>query len=90
MLKSPLRPALSTVAFALATGLAQAHPGHALHDAGPSHLLTSPDHLAVLALGGAAAWFGARWVERRLPRRLLQILGVVAMSAAAVLWGIRA
>ncbi len=90
MLKSPLRLALSTALLALATGLAQAHPGHALHDASPTHLLTSPDHLAVLALGGAAVWFGARWVERRLPRRSLQVLGIVAVTTAAVLWGIRA
>jgi hypothetical protein len=90
MLKSPLRLALSIAVLAFATGLAQAHPGHGLHDASPTHLLTSPDHLAVLALGGAAAWFGARWVGRRLPRRLLQILGVAALTTAAVLWGIRA
>ena len=90
MLKSPLRLALSVATLALATGSAQAHPGHALRDATPSHLLTSPDHLAVLALGGLVVWFGARWVERRLPRRLLQILGVVAVTTAAVLWGIRA
>ena len=90
LLKSPLHLALSAAALALTTGFAQAHPGHALHDANASHLLTSPDHLAVLALGGAAAWFGARWVERRLPRRALQIFGIVAIAAAAVLWGIRA
>ena len=90
MPKSLLRLALSTATFALATGLAQAHPGHALPDASSAHLLTSPDHLAVLAVGGAAAWFGARWIERRLPRRLLQIFGVAAVTAAAVLWGIRA
>jgi len=85
-----MRSALLVAALALATGLAQAHPGHPLHDASPSHLLTSPDHLAVLALGGAAVWFGARWIERRFPRRVLQILGVAAVTTAAVLWGIRA
>ena len=90
MLKFPLRLALSVATFALATGWVQAHPGHALRDASSAHLLTNPDHLAVLVLGGAAAWFGARWIERRLPRRLLQICGVAAVATAAVLWGIRA
>jgi len=90
LLKSSLRPALSVVTLALATGLAQAHPGHALRDASTAHLFTSPDHLAMLALGGAAVWIGARWVERRLPRRVLQILGAATVTTAAVLWGIRA
>lgn len=90
MLKSPLRLALSTATFAFVTGLAQAHPGHALRDASSAHLLTSPDHLAMLAMGGVVAWFGARWIERRLPRRLLQICGVAAVATAAVLSGIRA
>jgi hypothetical protein len=73
----------------LASGVAQAHPGHSLHDATVSHVLTSPYHLAVLALGGVALWFAGRFVQRQLPRLLLQGAGVVAILSAAVIWGVR-
>jgi hypothetical protein len=90
-LPSALRTVVPTAALlALASGVAQAHPGHGLHAAGAAHLLTSPYHLAVLALGGATIWVAARWVERRLPRRLLQLFGVVAVAAATVLMVLRA
>ena len=69
---------------------AEAHPGHDIRDASPQHLLTSPDHLAVLALGGAALWFAGRFVQRQLPRQLLQGSGLAAVLAAGVLWGFRA
>ena len=69
---------------------AQAHPGHDLRDASPQHLLTSPDHLALLALGGGALWLAGRFAQRQLPRRLLQGAGVAAMLSAAVIWGVRA
>ena len=68
----------------------QAHPGHNLLDAPPRHLLTSPDHLAVLALGGVALWLAGRFVQRQLPRRLLQGAGLAAILSAAVIWGVRA
>jgi peptidoglycan/LPS O-acetylase OafA/YrhL len=66
-----------------------AHPGHDLRDATPQHLLTSPDHLAVLALGGVALWFAGRFVQRQLPRRLLQGAGLAAVLTAALIWGVR-
>jgi hypothetical protein len=69
---------------------AQAHPGHDLLDATPRHLLTSPDHLAVLTAGGVALWIAGRFVQRQLPRRLLQGVGLAAILVAAVVWGIRA
>jgi hypothetical protein len=69
---------------------ASAHPGHNLSDVNAQHLLTSPDHLAVLALGGLGLWFAARFVQRRLPRKLLQGLGLLALVTAVVLWGIQA
>ena len=69
---------------------AQAHPGHDLRDASPQHLLTSPDHLAVLALGGAALWLVGRFVPRQLPRRLLQGAGLAALLGAVVIWSVRA
>lgn len=79
----------SVATFALALA-AQAHPGHDLHDASARHLFTSADHLAVLALAGAALWFGARSVQDRLPRRVLQGIGVLAIGVAGLVWGLRA
>jgi uncharacterized membrane protein YfcA len=74
---------------ALTPAPASAHPGHSLGDANAQHLLTSPDHLAVLALGGLGLWFAARLVQRRVPRQLLQGFGLLALLAAVVLRGIR-
>ncbi len=68
---------------------AQAHPGHDLRDATPQHLFASPDHLAVLALGGVALWLAGRFVQRQLPRRLLQGTGLAAVLTAALVWGVR-
>ena len=68
---------------------AQAHPGHDIRDASPQHLFTSPDHLAVLALSGAALWLAGRFVQRQLPRQLLQVAGLAAVLTAAVIWGAR-
>jgi hypothetical protein len=68
----------ATLALALS---APAHPGHGLSEQGALHLVTSPDHLAILALGGGVLWLGARFVHRRVPRRLL---------LAGVLLGVRA
>ena len=86
------RPKLTAVISASLTALAltaQAHPGHDLRDATPQHLLTSPDHLAVLALGGVALWLTGRFAQRQLPRRILQGTGVAAILTAAVIWGVR-
>jgi uncharacterized membrane protein len=83
---SPLAAAL---AFALGSAMAQAHPGHGLHDASATHILTSPYHLAVLALSGAVLLLVARFVQRRLPRRLLQGAGLAALAVATVIWGVR-
>jgi hypothetical protein len=72
----------------LAVGVlsAQAHPGHSLLDATPNHVVTSPDHITVLVLSGLTILFGARLVQRRLPRRLLQIAAVIALGSAAAIW----
>ena len=75
--------------FALALS-AQAHPGHALADHGALHAVTSPYHLAILAVSGATLWFAGRLVQRALPRRALQITGGAALVTAAVLWGVGA
>jgi hypothetical protein len=67
----------------------QAHPGHALTEATVSHVLTSPYHLAVLALLGTVAWFGARFVQRQLLRRLLQTTGATLVFVAMSVWAVR-
>ena len=70
-------------------GAAQAHPGHSLGDASVSHVLTSPNHLAALAMFGLGLFVGAQFVQRQLPRRALQCGGAVTLACAAVLWGMR-
>ena len=77
----------ATLALLCSASALYAHPGHGLGEADARHLLTSPDHLAVLALGGLGAWFGSRFVQRRLPRRALQSLGLAAVAVVAVLRG---
>ena len=66
-----------------------AHPGHPLNEAGLSHLLTSPNHLVVLALAGGAMSIASHFVQRRLPRRVLQGCGAFALASAIVILGIR-
>jgi len=84
-----LRSTTLAIACLLSAISTSAHPGHDLRDATPQHLLTSADHLAALALGGVALWFAGRFVQRQLPRRLLQGAGVAAVLTAAVIWGVR-
>jgi len=76
--------------MALGITVAQAHPGHGVSDVSATHLLTSPDHFLVLATSGVLLVFGARLVQRRLPRRLLQGAGVVTLAGAAVIWSLYA
>ena len=80
---------VAAATFTLALS-AQAHPGHAIGDHGALHAVTSPYHLAILAVSGAALWFAGRFVQRHLPRRALQFTGLATILAAAVLWGVRA
>ncbi len=88
-LAAPLsRLGATATAFVFALS-ASAHPGHGWRDADAQHLLTSPDHLAWMAIGGAVVCFGARFAQRHWPRRLLQSTGAGALVLAAVLWGIR-
>ena len=78
---------LSAVALFAAGALsAHAHPGHSLLDTTPTHALTSPYHITVLALSGVALFFGARLIQRQMPRRLLQAAGVIALVSAVAIW----
>jgi hypothetical protein len=63
-----------------------AHPGHDLMDQGPIHVVTSPYHLASLAIFGLIICWAARLVKQRWPQRALQIAGATAVFAAGVLW----
>lgn len=69
--------------------VASAHPGHAITDASAAHVLSSPDHLAVLLLFAGLMATGAQFIHRRLPRRLLQSGAVATVVSAAALWGMR-
>lgn len=83
---------ISLLAAALSTNSVpslQAHPGHPLGDHGVAHVVASPYHLALLAGVGAALWLSARLVQRRFPKRLMQIGGATAVLSAFVLLGLR-
>src|SRR5262245_17448427 len=82
-------PALTAMVLACSVLSATAHPGHGFAEHGPWHVLTSPYHLAMLALAGGATLVASRFVRSRLPRRLLQGAGFAAFLAAALLLGIR-
>ena len=86
-----LRSFQSTLCLGVLTlaDAAQAHPGHSLGDASVSHVLTSPNHLAALAVFGLGLFVGAQFVQRQLPRRALQCGGALTLACAAVLWGMR-
>lgn len=96
---SPARLSAGAVNLALGLALvvlgpsgastAQAHPGHALGEHGAGHVISSPYHLFILAVTGLLLWLGARFVQRRLPRRLLQAGGLAAVAGAALMWGLR-
>jgi hypothetical protein len=84
-----LPAAIAVMGGLLSSPHAAAHPGHSLGQHGPLHVVTSPYHLGLLAAVGAALWLGGRCIERRMPRRALQVCGVLALGAAGLLWGLR-
>jgi hydrogenase/urease accessory protein HupE len=67
---------------------AQAHPGHSLSEAGVSHTLTSPDHLAGLTAGGLLLFAAAYLARESRARRLLCQGGAVALLGAALVWSL--
>ncbi len=85
MTKYLISRAACLLAILAAVSSAQAHPGHSLSEANVSHVLTSPYHLAVLALGGALMIASAQLVRRDASRRLLRHGGAVALVGAVVL-----
>jgi hypothetical protein len=77
------------IGYLLSAISASAHPGHRLGEHGATHIVSSPYHLAMLALGGAMLWLTGRFVQRQLPRRFLQGAGIAAVLTAALIWGVR-
>jgi hypothetical protein len=78
------RGLLTATILTIGNVVALAHPGHSLHDESVSHTLTSPYHLATLALLGGALLVGALFVRRLVARRTLQFAGFTALCVAAV------
>jgi hypothetical protein len=66
---------------------ASAHPGHDLTHSSATHIFTSPYHIIVLALAGAACLFAGTQIQRRVPARVLSAAGALMMVGAVVLWG---
>ena len=67
----------------------QAHPGHDLASQGVAHALTSPYHLATMALVGAGMLACGSLVTKAPVRRGLQVAGVACLTLT-VLLGLRA
>ena len=65
---------------------AQAHPGHDFLESSPSHLLTSPDHLLVLAVIGVVLFLVGGIIERRLPRHILRGIGAATVVVSGVVF----
>jgi hypothetical protein len=62
----------------------QAHPGHGFEEHGAIHWLTSPDHLACLALAGVGLW--ALGFALKNKRRLCRCTGTGFILGAALLY----
>ena len=76
--------------FALfATLPAKAHPGHGFGEQAAAHIITSPYQLTTFAAVGAAWYFGARFVQPQIPRRILQSVGIVTVLTAVAMIGSR-
>jgi hypothetical protein len=82
-----LCPLLLGAFFSFLLPSVQAHPGHGLTEGGAVHWLTSPDHLAVLALAGVCAWGIGGFLRNRPFRKTLQYGGLGALALAVMLWG---
>ncbi|MEW6304885.1 MAG: hypothetical protein AB1705_15525 [Verrucomicrobiota bacterium] len=65
---------------------AAAHPGHGLLNEGVSHVLTSPDHLLLVALGGAAVAALASAARHTRTRALARCAGSAIAAIAMALW----
>jgi hypothetical protein len=80
---------LSIAALAAGSFVANAHPGHSLTDASIQHVVTSPYHVATLALAGLGLFGAGKLAKRQFLRQLLQLSGGTLMLAAVLVWGSR-
>jgi len=89
---NPARRRILTTAVGLwlSNAVVQAHPGHGLTDVNPTHLVTSPDHVAILLFSATLLFLGGRAVQQRWRRRLLQSAGMLALAGAGIVWGLHA
>ncbi len=82
-----LCPFLLSALVAILPNSAQAHPGHGLTEGGAVHWMTSPDHLATLAVVGLAALCVGVFFKDRPYGKVLKYGGLASVAVAAVLRG---
>lgn len=75
----------SASAALFATAAAQAHPGHSIFRSAPMHLLTEPDHAAVLAGFGIVLWLVGSAFRRPGLRHATRLVGAAALSSGLLL-----
>ena len=79
----------TVAALVLLQGLnLMAHPGHSLFQQGAGHLVTSPFHVACLAVCGGGLFALARLLRNSIARRTVKVLGVAMVAAAFALAGL--
>lgn len=78
--------ALAILSHGVLATTMQAHPGHHPLDHGPLHLVVSPDHLAMFALGAVLFFTAALVVGRRVARRVLVAAGAATLALWMLLW----
>ena len=75
----------SAAAAMFAATAAQAHPGHSLFRSTPMHLLTEPDHAAVLVGFGVVLWLVGSAFRRPGLRHATRLIGAAALSSGLLL-----
>ena len=79
----PLAMAIGYLFSAIST---QAHPGHDLFNHGATHALTSPFHLFVLAIIGAASFLAAQVMRSPKVQQSTRAGGLAMMLLSLLLW----
>lgn len=82
--RSVLSAALALAA--LCAGTAQAHPGHDLFNQSATHALTSPFHLIVLALIGAAFFLAAKLARSPKVQQSMRAGGAALILLSLLVW----
>ncbi len=74
------------IGYLLSAISAIAHPGHDLFDQGATHALTSPFHLSVLAIIGAASFLAAQVMRSPKVQQSMRWGGVAMILLSLLLW----